>query len=424
MRTVRSAGVLLHPTSLPSGRLDGEAYRFVDWLAAAGQSWWQMLPLGPPGEGRSPYTATSAFAASEQLLGDPNAPVSDEEAERFRAEHGYWIDDWVAFAGGDALADQVRFDREWAALRGYAMSRGVRIMGDLPIFVAQGSADVRAHPELFQRGLVAGVPPDSFSATGQLWGNPVYDWRAARREGYRWWIERFRRTFELFDAFRIDHFRGFVSYWAVPAGSRNARPGRWRRGPGADLFRAVERELGRLELVAEDLGHITPAVTRLRKELGLPGMLVLQFAFEGGRSNPYRLENHDEDAVVYTGTHDHAPALGWWRSLDGRARERARRVLAAAGIDADEPHWALVELALRSRARLAIVQAQDVLGLGGEARMNTPGSPEGNWRWRLKPGQLSDEIAARLRALTARNGRGRGEGDTPPSRRARRPGPQ
>jgi 4-alpha-glucanotransferase len=405
MRTVRSAGVLLHPTSLPSGRLDEEAYRFVDWLAAAGQSWWQMLPLGPPGEGRSPYTATSAFAASEQLLADPNVAVSDEEAGRFRAEHGYWIDDWIAFASRGALVDQVRFDREWAELRRYAAGRGVRIMGDLPIFVAPGSADVRAHPELFQRGVVAGVPPDSFSATGQLWGNPVYDWRAARREDYRWWVERFRRTFELFDAVRIDHFRGFVSYWAVPVGSKDARPGRWRRGPGADLFRAVERELGRLDLVAEDLGHITPAVTSLRKELGLPGMLVLQFAFKGGRSNPYRLKNQVENAVVYTGTHDHAPALGWWRSLDARTRDRARRALAGAGIETDEPHWALVELALRSPARLAIVQAQDVLGLGNEARMNTPGRAEGNWGWRLEPGQLTDEIAAHLRELTERAAR-------------------
>jgi 4-alpha-glucanotransferase len=405
MRTVRSAGVLLHPTSLPSGRLDKDAYRFVDWLAAAGQSWWQMLPLGPPGEGGSPYTATSAFAASERLLAQPDSPVSAEEARRFREAHAYWIDDWIAFAGGDALADQVRFDREWAALHRYAAGRGVRIMGDLPIFVAKGSADVRAHPGLFQQGVVAGVPPDSFSAAGQLWGNPVYDWRAARLEGYRWWIERFRRTFELFDAVRIDHFRGFVSYWAVPAGSRDARPGRWRRGPGAELFRAVGRELGRLDLVAEDLGHITPAATRLREELGLPGMLVLQFAFDRRRSNPYRLENHVENAVVYTGTHDHAPASGWWLSLDGRSRNRALQAFAEEEIDVEEPSWALVELAHRSPARLAIVQAQDLLGLGDEARMNTPGRPAGNWGWRLEPGQLTGELAARLRRITERSGR-------------------
>jgi 4-alpha-glucanotransferase len=278
----------------------------------------------------------------------------------------------------------------------------VRIMGDVPIFVAGESADVRSHPELFADGVVAGVPPDAFSATGQLWGNPLYDWPAARREGYRWWIERFRRTFELFDAARIDHFRGFVSYWAVPAGSEDATPGRWRRGPGADLFHAVEGELGRLDLVAEDLGHITPAVTRLREELGLPGMVVLQLAFEGGASNPYRLENHPENAVAYTGTHDHDTALGWWRSLDGQTRERALSTFAEAGIQPDEPHWALVELAYRSRARLAIVQAQDILGLGSEARTNTPGRAEGNWGWRLRPGQLTKEHARRLRRITER----------------------
>ena len=405
MRQMRAAGVLLHPTSLPSGRLDADAYRFVDWLAAAGQSWWQMLPLGPPGKGRSPYTATSAFAAWERLLAEPKAAVTDEEAGRFRATQRYWIDDWVAFAGGDALADQVRFEREWAALRGYATQRGVRIMGDLPIFVAGYSADVRAHPELFARDAVAGAPPDAFSATGQLWGNPIYDWPGARREGYRWWIERFRRTFELFDAVRIDHFRGFVSSWAVPVGSRDARPGRWRRGPGRELFRAAERELGRLDLVAEDLGHITPAVIRLREELGLPGMVVLQFAFEAGPSNPYRLENHPENAVAYTGTHDHDAALGWWRALDDVTRERARRTLVHAGIQTDGPHWALVELAHRSRARLAIVQAQDVLGLGSEARMNTPGQAEGSWGWRLEPGQLTAEHARRLRGITERTGR-------------------
>jgi 4-alpha-glucanotransferase len=402
---VRRAGVLLHPTSLPSGRLDEEAYRFVDWLAAAGQSWWQVLPLGPPGEGRSPYTASSAFAAWSGFLAEPNAPVTDEEAARFRVAQRYWIDDWVEYAGGHALADQVRFDREWAALRRYAGERGIQIMGDLPIFVARGSADVRSHPELFRSDIVAGAPPDAFSVTGQLWGNPVYDWRAVRRQGYRWWIERFRRTFELFDAVRVDHFRGFVSYWAVPAGSADARPGRWRRGPGAELFRAVERELGRLDLVAEDLGHITPAVTRLREQLGLPGMVVLQFAFEGKRTSPHRPENHPKNAVAYTGTHDHETALGWWRSLDETSRERARQVLARAGIRTDEPNWALVELAHSSHARLAIVQAQDVLGFGSEARMNTPGRAIGNWGWRLRPGQLTDEHARRLRDVTERSGR-------------------
>lgn len=405
MRSMRAAGVLLHPTSLPRGRLGDEARRFVDWLATAGQSWWQVLPLGPPKEGGSPYTAASAFAGSAELLEQPAAPVTGDEARAFRARNAYWIEDWLAYAGEDALADQVRFEREWAELRRYARERRVRIMGDLPIFVAQGSADVRAHPELFRRGVVAGAPPDAFSATGQLWGNPVYDWRAHRREGYRWWIERLRRTFELFDAVRIDHFRGFVSFWAVPEGSRNARPGRWRRGPGRALFDAATRELGELELVAEDLGHITPAVVRLRDRLDLPGMVVLQFGFGMRPASPHRLENHPENAVVYTGTHDHDTILGWWRSLDEPTRGRVERRLAEAGLDHEEPHWALVELTLRSPARLAVVQAQDILGLGSAARMNTPGRQEGNWRWRLQPGALTDELAARLRAVTERTGR-------------------
>src|SRR5919109_4790174 len=214
MRLPRSSGVLLHPTSLPGGRLGEEAYRFVDWLAAAGQSWWQVLPLGPPDEHGSPYKARSAFAGSEELLAEPNARVGEEEAAAFRRREAFWIEEWIAQAGAGGLEGQVRFEREWQALRAYARARGVRVFGDLPIYVAEGSVDHLAHPELFQRGVVAGVPPDDFSATGQLWGNPLYDWPALRRRGYRWWSERFRRTLGLFDLARIDHFRGFVAYWS------------------------------------------------------------------------------------------------------------------------------------------------------------------------------------------------------------------
>jgi 4-alpha-glucanotransferase len=398
MRLRRSSGVLLHPTSLPSGRLDEEAYRFVDWLAAAGQSWWQVLPLGPPDEHGSPYRARSAFAGSTALLAKPRAPVAAEEIEELVARHPYWAGEWAAFEGPGALAGQVRFEREWSALRAYAAARGVRIFGDLPIYVSDGGADVRAHPELFEGSLVAGVPPDAFSATGQLWGNPVYRWDAVRAEGWRWWIERFRRTFELVDLTRLDHFRGFVSYWAVPAGARTAKRGRWRRGPGAALFDAARAALGELPLVAENLGAITPAVERLREELRIPGMVVLQFGFEGGPSNPHRLENHPADAVVYTGTHDHDTAAGWFASLP-------RAVRAASGLDPGEPHWSLIELALSSRARIAILPAQDVLGLGSEARLNHPGRAEGNWSWRLRRGQLTDELAARLREATEHHGR-------------------
>jgi 4-alpha-glucanotransferase len=394
----RSSGILLHPTSLPSGRLDAEAYRFVDWLAAAGQSWWQVLPLGPPDATGSPYQAHSAFAGWRGLLADPYAPVPAEEIDSFVARQGYWIGDWAIYAGAGAVADQVRFEREWLALRRYAADRGVRLLGDVPIYVAHESADYRGRPELFQPGEVAGAPPDALSRNGQLWGNPLYDWSVLRRQGFRWWIERLRRTFELFDLARVDHFRGFVSYWAVPEGARTARVGRWRAGPGAELFAALTAALGSLPLIAENLGLITPAVERLRRSLGLPGMHVLQFGLGGGRGNPHRPENHEENGVVYTGTHDTDTALGWWRSLSARERR-------ATDLDPAEPSWSLIELALSSRCRLAIAPAQDVLGLGSEARMNRPGTSGGNWSWQLRPGELTDDLAARLRELTARAGR-------------------
>ena len=374
MNLPRSSGVLLHPTSLPGGRLGPEAYRFVDWLAEAGQTWWQVLPLGPPDDTRSPYAAASAFAGWPGLLADPDAPVATSEVEAFVATHPYWIGDWAAFAGPGALTDQVRFQREWDALRAYAAERGVRLIGDIPLYVAPGSADHLARPELFQEGAVAGCPPDYFTRLGQRWGNPLYDWAALRATGYRWWIERIRRTLELVDLARMDHFRGFVAYWSVPERLRTARRGAWRRGPGRELFDATRAELGELPLIAEDLGVITPAVERLRDELGLPGMHVLQF-------DP-AVDGHREHAVVYTGTHDNDTAVGWSGNPEG--------------------HWPLVELAMSSRARVAIVPAQDVLGLGSEARMNRPGTVQGNWSWRLRRGELTAEHAARLRALAER----------------------
>jgi 4-alpha-glucanotransferase len=389
----RSSGILLHPTSLPGGRLGREAERFVDWLEAAGQSWWQVLPLGPPDEARSPYRSASAFAGWRGLLAQPDAPVTAAELERFVARHPYWIGHWAEFAGAGAVADQVRFEREWGALRAFAAGRGVRLIGDLPIYVAPGGADHRSHPELFRRGAVAGVPPDAFSRNGQLWGNPLYDWATARSTGWRWWIERFRRTFELVDLTRVDHFRGFVAYWAVPEGRRTARRGVWRRGPGRELFDAVRDALDSLPVIAEDLGVITPPVERLRDEFELPGMAVLQFAFDGNPRNPYLPRHHRERQLVYTGTHDNDTAVGWYRSH--RVPE----------LDPNEPHWSLVQLAYESRAAVAIVPAQDVLGLGSEARMNTPGRSTGNWSWRLEPGQLTRAHAHRLRALALRTGR-------------------
>jgi 4-alpha-glucanotransferase len=394
----RSSGVLLHPTSLPGGRLGEEAYRFVDWLAAAGQSWWQVLPLGPPDEHGSPYNARSAFAGSTALLAEPRAPVAEEEVEAFVARHPYWAGGWAQFEGQGALAGQVRFEREWSALRSYAARKGVQIFGDLPIYVSSAGADLAAHPELFETREVAGAPPDHYSSIGQHWGNPLYRWDVARAEGYRWWIERFRRTFELVDLTRIDHFRGFVSYWAVSRRAKTAKNGRWRRGPGIQLFEAARRELGELPLVAEDLGRITPPVYALRDRLGLPGMVVMQFAWRPWRTNPHRPENHRENLVVYTGTHDHNTAMGWWETLPASVRRRS-------GLDPGDPAWSLIELAFSSPARLAIVPAQDVLSLGSEARLNTPGRSEGNWSWRLRRGQLTDELAARLREATDAAGR-------------------
>ncbi|MEA2124985.1 MAG: 4-alpha-glucanotransferase [Solirubrobacteraceae bacterium] len=388
---MRESGIQLHPTSLPSGRLGPDAYAFVDWLAAAGQSVWQVLPLGPPDRHGSPYKSASAFACSAALLADPGAPVSAAEIADFRARNAYWAGSWPD------LADQVRFAREWSALRTYAASAGVKLMGDVPIYVAPGGADQREWPQYFRDDAVAGVPPDDYAPTGQLWGNPLYDWDALAADGYRWWTERFRRTFDLFDLVRVDHFRGFAAYWAVPAGEADALRGSWEPGPGAAVFEAAAAELGELAVVAEDLGDITPDVVELRRSLGFPGMAVLQFAFhaELGVHDP---QNHVEHQVVYTGTHDSDTVVGWWAEL-----EATRRANAQAAFDgpADEPvNWAMIRLAWASPARLAMTQAQDVLGLGSEARMNVPGTKGSSWRWRLEPGALTAEHARRLRELT------------------------
>jgi 4-alpha-glucanotransferase len=399
----RSSGVQLHITSLPGGRLGTEAYRFVDWLAAAGQSWWQVLPLGPPDRYRSPYKSSSAFAAWRGLLADPRAPVSSDEIASFRERQAFWIGDWERFAGPGAVADQVRFDREWGALRAYAEQRGVRILGDVAIYVSPGGCDHRLHPELFQSGFVAGAPPDAYSRTGQLWGNPLYDWPALQRRGYRWWVERVRRTLDLFDLARIDHFRGLVAYWAVPTGARTAIGGTWKRGPGIALFRALEQSLGgSLPLVAEDLGVITEPVERLRRQVGLPGMLVIQFGMDPDEPRSiHRLANHTADRVVYTSTHDQDTARGWLESLDERRRAFVDSEIARLGFtDRRRPWWGLIRYVFSSPAQIAMIQAQDALGLGSEARMNAPGSAGGSWRWQMRKGALTGALARRLRAAT------------------------
>jgi len=311
---------------------------------------------------------------------------------------------------------QFFFFTQWARLKAYANQRGVMIVGDLPIYVGFDSAEVWAHPELFLLDAttrlpvaVAGVPPDAFSKTGQRWGNPLYRWKDAHDQPvaavYDWWVQRFRSTLALTDILRVDHFRGFEAYWAVPAEEETAINGQWIPGPGAELFNRVHNALGTLPVIAEDLGVITPEVDALRLQFDLPGMKVLQFAFDGGATNPYLPHNYlDSRCVVYTGTHDNDTTLGWFSSSPPERREAVCRYLGRSEV---EPHWDLIRLAFSSIAALAIVPLQDVLGLGSDARMNTPGQPEGNWCWRYKPDALTPASGARLAELTRTYGRDR-----------------
>lgn len=481
----RACGLLLHPTSLPgpgpTGELGSAAHRFVEFLRAAGQRAWQMLPVGPPGFGDSPYSALSAFAGNpalvslERLAADGLLPPGWDPARREEglraalaaltrrpgeardgfeafcvAERG-WLDDYALYraikrAHGEvqwtrwpaplrdrdpgALAEaaralsgelrlvkfeQHRFALDWRALRAACAARGVRLVGDVPIFVAHDSADVWAHRELFrlrpdgEPAVVAGVPPDYFSTTGQRWGNPLYRWSRMRRDGWRWWIERFRSALSRFDAVRLDHFIGFVRYWEIPADEPTAVHGRWMRGPGAAFFRAVADALGGLPFIAEDLGAVTPAVTRLRRRLGLPGTRVLQFAFGTDPQAPlFRPHAYERVTVAYTGTHDNDTTRGWFHDPGGpgstrapaeteKERQAAMRYLGVR--DAAEIHWDFIRVLYMSVADLVIVPVQDVLGLGTEARMNRPGIAEGNWGWRLSEGALGPALAERLRGL-------------------------
>jgi 4-alpha-glucanotransferase len=483
--TDRAAGILLHVSSLPSafgvGDLGPGAVRFLDWAAAAGQSLWQVLPLGPTGAGDSPYGGASAFAGNplfispERLVeegwlgeGEDFSPAGTLKErllrtafEKFRTgaspadRRGFdefrsapaqasWLADWSLYeslrrrAGGagwiawdDALAErdaaalnearralaqeieftewtQFVFFRQWERLRAEASRRGIRIVGDLPIYVAHDSADVWAHRELFaldERGLperVAGVPPDYFSATGQLWGYPVYRWDAHASSGFAWWTERLRANLRLADAVRIDHFRGFASFWEVPAADRTALNGHWSPGPGRALFDAAAKSLGGapLPVIAEDLGFITPDVTELLDELGFPRMKVLQFAFSEDDS-PHLPHRHIENAVVYTGTHDNDTTAGWGEAVSPQERER---FILYTGVSAD-PAGTLLRLAYESVARWAIVPMQDILGLPSSARMNKPGIAAGNWKWRARESDFTAQSAERLGRLAALTGR-------------------
>ena len=495
----RSSCILLHPTSLPGpfgiGDLGPEAYRYVDFLARAGQRIWQVLPLGPTGYGDSPYQLFSAFAgnpllisldrladdgylARAELESIPAFPADKVDYgpvirfkmpllrlayERFRASsppvefgdframHDRWLNDYALFMalkeahGGEQIWSrwepdiaarqpqalekwkarlaaeiealefiQFAFFRQWRDLQNYARERGIRIMGDLPIYVAHDSADVWTNPELFQLDangdttVMSGVPPDYFSATGQLWGNPIYRWDRMAETGFRWWIERLRAAFALVDIVRVDHFRGLEAYWEVPAGETTAKNGRWVKGPGPALFEALENALGRLPIVAENLGVITPEVEALRTHFGFPGMAILQFAFGKDPQAPdFKPHSYPRDRVAYTGTHDNDTTVGWWTSTgagdstrteeDIRGeRDFTRKYLAT---DGREIHWVFIRTLMASVADTVLFPLQDVLGLGSEARMNTPAVPGGNWRWRYRAEMLTEATAGRLKEL-------------------------
>ncbi len=501
----RSSGILLHPTSLPGrfgiGDLGPEAYGFVDFLAAAGQKIWQVLPLGPTGYGDSPYQLFSAFAGNpflisldqlaeeglltgEELARAPEFPGDAVDYGRvirfrlpllraaytrfqtgwkdrrelddfadFRRSCESWLGDYALFMavkaahGGEAvwsrwepdiaarkpaaleewrarLAEEIEalefaqymFARQWRSLHDYARERGIRIMGDLPIYVAHDSADVWANPELFQldaagdAAVMSGVPPDYFSATGQLWGNPIYRWDRMAETGFRWWIERLRAALAQVDLVRLDHFRGLEAYWEVPAGETTARNGQWVKGPGAALLEALKGALGDLPIVAENLGVITPEVEAIRTQFGLPGMAILQFAFGKDPQAPdFKPHNYPHDRVAYTGTHDNNTTVGWWsstgagdstRTLEDIREERdfTRKYLAT---DGREIHWAFIRTLMASVANTVLFPLQDVLGLGSEARMNTPAVPSGNWRWRYRKETLTPAIAQRLKEMVS-----------------------
>ncbi|WP_020676926.1 4-alpha-glucanotransferase [Geopsychrobacter electrodiphilus] len=489
MLTKRQSGILLHPTSLAgaegSGTLGEEAFAFVDFLVSAGQSVWQILPLGPTGFGDCPYSSFSAFAGNPDLislsglvrLGDLKAsdlppqgpqgnrvdfeacratrtPVLQKAAQHFLTakttnqrhqnfsdfcqQQASWLNDYAFYRamrcaqrqrswqewpkslrdrhesalhqGGTELAAEIALEKylqfvffeQWAALKSYANRKGVQIFGDLPIFVAYDSADVWANRDLFQLDiegqphLVAGVPPDYFSEDGQLWGNPLYDWDHMREDGYAWWKARLQWNLQLFDLVRIDHFRGFEACWAVPAQEKTAINGTWQTGPGADFFQRIKQALGDLALIAEDLGVITPAVRQLRDQFSLPGMKILQFAFDSGPKNPYLPHQYPRNAVVYTGTHDNTTSRAWWESLPAEGKQQVRDYL---GTPCRDMPWPLIRCALASTARLAIFPVQDCLRLGSDARMNQPGTALGNWNWRLIQDQLDPAIALRLAHL-------------------------
>jgi 4-alpha-glucanotransferase len=490
MQFERASGILLHPTSFPSlggiGDLGPAAYEFVDWLAAARQRLWQILPLAPAGYGNSPYSATSAFAgnpllisletlaargwldkaavqkvdaaqgavnfeqvnrtkmplihqAAEKFLSSSNGH-GREKYDRFKWENGWWLEDFVLF---DALRHEFKdkswnewprdikhrepqaiehwcerlkqqldigrvtqffFYDQWFALHQHCAKHNIKIIGDVAIFVSFDSADVWSNRDIFRLNeqtldpeAVAGVPPDAFSETGQRWGNPLYRWDVLQQRGYDWWIRRLRWALTTCDIIRLDHFRGFESYWEIPAQEPTAVKGRWVKGPADNFFEAVRRECGRLPFIAEDLGMITEDVHAMRRRLDIPGMRVLQFGFSNPGAHIYLPYKYDPNTVVYTGTHDNDTTLGWWKALGGEERQA---VLAYMGEPADGMHWAMIRAAEGSVAQLCVIQLQDVLGLDGSCRMNKPSHADGNWSWRYPPGVLSADLSTKLAGIT------------------------
>ena len=495
----RAAGILLPVSSLPSrygiGCFSQSAYDFVDWLAGAGQTYWQILPLGPTGYGDSPYQSFSTFAGNpyfislealvtEGVLSREECDAADfgsspavdyeklyesrypllrkayersrisenGEYRRFVEENGWWLSDYALFMavkgrfGGAPWCEwaediklrrpnaldyyrrelyfdiefqqymQFQFFRQWKRLKEYAAGKGIRIIGDIPIYVSFDSVDVWARPELFQLKesgeptAVAGCPPDGFSADGQLWGNPLYRWEVHQATGYEWWISRMRYCFDLYDVVRIDHFRGFDEYYSIPYGAKNAVGGHWEKGPGIGLFRRLEECLGRREGIAEDLGYVTDSVRQLVRDSGFPGMKVLEFAFDSrdsGSAGDYLPHNYPENSVVYTGTHDNETLAGWLYSITPEELRAARDYLCDHYTPKHRLCPAFLALALQSAARICVIPLQDYLGYDNKSRMNRPSTLGGNWTWRATEEELSGELREQVLAMTRRYGRER-----------------
>ncbi len=492
---MRESGILLPVSSLPSrygiGCFSKEAYEFVDSLRAAGQSYWQILPMGPTSYGDSPYQSFSTFAGNPyfidledlvqrgwltrqqcdscdfgwneeyvdyeklcnhrfKLLREAwkNSNISaDAQFGAFCKENAHWLEDYALYMavkdsfGGICWVEwdedirlrkeaavleyreryanetefycfqQYLFCVQWKKLKQYANERGVRMIGDIPIYVAFDSADAWANPKLFQFDeenrpvAVAGCPPDAFSATGQLWGNPLYDWEYHRETDYDWWIKRMRACFELYDVVRIDHFRAFDEYYAIPAGAPTAQTGQWEPGPGYELFATMKEKLGDRRVIAEDLGFLTPSVLELVEKTGYPGMKVLQFAFDSREESDYLPHNYPQNCVVYTGTHDNETTLGWYWNLPWHDKDFCRRYLHLDKCDDREAVWEMIRAAHASVANLSVIPMQDYLCMGNEARINTPSTLGDNWKWRMKKGAFTPELAERIRGLTKMYGR-------------------